>query len=40
MLARCAMWLLISSVRIDMASVILAAEIVLADTVIAWHETF
>ena len=33
MLARCAMWLLISSVRIDTASVILA------DRVIAWHET-
>ena len=33
MLACCALWLLISSVHIDMASVILA------DSVIAWHET-
>ena len=36
MLACCAMWLLISSVRIDMASVI--PEVLLADSVIAWHE--
>ena len=35
--ARCAMWLLISTVRIDMASVI--PEVLLADSVIAWHET-
>ena len=34
MLACCAMWLLISLVRIDMASVIR----LLADSVIAWHE--